>query len=271
MSENASDTPAASRRILQITDTHLYADPQGTLLGLNTRDCLEAVIDSACASKSPELVVASGDLTHDGSTQACQALRQSFQRLDAPVYCLPGNHDERASLQGQLNSGAFHYTASTQAANWQLVFLDSTVDASEAGYLARDQLGILDQTLAGTPEQPAIVWLHHQPVPVGSRWLDSMIVSNPDEFFAVIDRHPQVRAIVWGHVHQDFSLQRNGVQLLGTPSTCVQFKPRSETFDVDLLPPGYRWIDLHADGSLDTGIVRLDRIPGRLDSEAGGY
>lgn len=271
MPENASDTPLASRRILQITDTHLYDNPRGTLLGLNTRDCLEAVIDSACASKSPELVVASGDLTHDGSTQAYQALRQSFKRLEAPVYCLPGNHDELTTMREQLSSDVFHYTASTQAGNWQLVFLDSTVDGSDTGHLAQDQLETMEQILAGAAELPAIVWLHHQPVPLGSRWLDSMAVNNPDEFFAVIDRHPQVRAIIWGHVHQDFSLQRNSVQLLGTPSTCVQFKPGSDTFDVDLLPPGYRWIDLHADGSFDTGIIRLDRIPGRVDSEAGGY
>ncbi len=77
-----------------------------------------------------------------------------------------------------------------------------------------------------------------------------MALENPEAFFDVIDRHPQVRGILWGHIHQSFEAQRHGVQLIRTPSTCVQFKPRHGVFEADALGPGYRWLGLSPDGQI---------------------
>jgi len=76
---------------------------------------------------------------------------------------------------------------------------------------------------------------------------------------------------VWGHIHQHFAQRRNGIQLLATPSTCIQFLPGSERFALDPVPPGYRWFDLHADGTFTTGVQRLQEIPGEIDPDARGY
>jgi Icc protein len=106
---------------------------------------------------------------------------------------------------------------------------------------------------------------------MGSRWLDTMAVDNAGEFLAVIDRHPQVRGILWGHVHQTFDRQRNGVRLMATPSTCIQFLPGSDDFALDTAAPGYRWLSLHPDGRIETGVERLEEIPGSLDLASAGY
>jgi len=268
------NTPAAQSapvRIVQITDTHLYADPDGRLLGLNTRHCLLAVIDLALQHGPPELVLASGDLAHDGTAQAYRQVRDCFARLDAPVFCLPGNHDEAGALREHLDQGPFHSVRSHRTGGWQLLFLDSSVAGSEGGHLASHELAALDAALCEQPDKPALICLHHQPVEVGSRWLDSMKVDNPQAFFAIVDRHPQVRAILWGHVHQEFAQRRNAVLLLATPSTCLQFQPGSERFAVQQIPPGYRWLDLYPDGTLQTGIRRLPQIPGSIDLSARGY
>lgn len=257
-------------RIAQITDTHLHADPDGRLLGLNTRHCLQQVIEHARA-RSPDLVVASGDLAHDGSEQAYALLRSCFNQMQVPIYCLPGNHDEAQLLKACMNSGCYHSRASLQASGWQLIFLDSTVAGSEGGHLSDDELHNLENILQQASDSPTLIWLHHQPVDIGSRWLDSMAVDNPDDFFAIIDRNPQVRGIIWGHVHQVFERRRNGVQLLSTPSTCIQFLPGSEDFTVEYLPPGYRWLELYSDGHFTTGIERLPDIPGEIDQTARGY
>ena len=39
-----SNFPAGTLRVLQLTDTHLYSDPVGTLLGINTLDSFQQVI-----------------------------------------------------------------------------------------------------------------------------------------------------------------------------------------------------------------------------------
>ena len=258
-------------RIAQITDTHIYADPDTCLLGLNTRRSLQQVVERVRTTRPPDLVVASGDLSHDGSAEAYACVREQLGTLGAPVYCLPGNHDENTMLHDCMNSDGFHVTDSLCTGGWQLLFLDSTRAGSEGGHLADNELEKLDSALAARPELPALVWLHHQPVKVGSRWLDSMAVDNPQALFDIIDRHAQLRAIIWGHVHQCFEQQRNGVQLLATPSTGLQFLPGSEDFAIDMIPPGYRWLELNPDGTFRTGIQRLDSIPGTIDPAARGY
>lgn len=271
MTTNRPDTESKPLRVVQITDTHLYSDPDGRLLGLNTRHSLEQVIDLIINARQPDLVVTSGDLTHDGSPQAYQHVRDCFRRIGVPVYCLPGNHDKTATLNACMNSDPFLSVRSACINNWQMLFLDSTVTGSEGGHLEKTELDALDKLLASSPDSPALIWLHHQPVPMGSRWLDSMAVDNPQAFFDIADRYTQVRAILWGHVHQQFEQQRNGAQLLATPSTCIQFQPCSEEFSVDLVPPGYRWLELYPDGSLKTGVERLQKIPGEINRNARGY
>jgi Icc protein len=97
--------------------------------------------------------------------------------------------------------------------------------------------------------------LHHHPVPISSEWLDQHIVRDQQQFFNVIDNYPQVRGIIWGHIHQAFEVQRNGKRLLGTPSTCTQFAPHSTHFTVDTRPPAYRSLSLYPDGKIATELV----------------
>jgi Icc protein len=116
-----------------------------------------------------------------------------------------------------------------------------------------------------------LVCLHHHPVPMGSEWLDTQLVGSAERFFEVIDAHPRVRGILWGHVHQEYDDTRNGVRLLAVPSTCVQFKPGSADFAVDDTSPGYRWLDLHADGGIDTAVSRVEGIHFEVDMSVKGY
>ncbi|MBV8342181.1 MAG: hypothetical protein JO173_07350 [Gammaproteobacteria bacterium] len=92
-----------------------------------------------------------------------------------------------------------------------------------------------------------------------SRWLDRVGLTNAAEFLQAVDRHSNVRAIVWGHVHQSYDALRKGVRLLATPSTCAQFLPRADDFAIDRRPPGYRTLELRADGSLLTEVVWLGK------------
>ena len=94
---------------------------------------------------------------------------------------------------------------------------------------------------------------------------------NADALFAILDRHPQARAVLWGHIHQEFDQMRGNLRLLASPSTCVQFAPGSEDFQVGNEAPGYRWLRLHADGGLDTGVSRVNGIHFEVDYSVKGY
>ena len=56
-----------------------------------------------------------------------------------------------------------------------------------------------------------------------------------------------------------------------SPSTCVQFAPGSKSFKVDNQPPGYRWLELHIDGRLETGVSRVLDTQFTVDLDSGGY
>ncbi|MEZ5543221.1 MAG: 3',5'-cyclic-AMP phosphodiesterase [Pseudomonadota bacterium] len=259
-------------RVLQITDTHLFTSGSGRLLGLNTEQSLSAVL-AAVAGRNPaaHLVLATGDLAHDGTPGAYQRFFRHMNGLGLPVYCLPGNHDEAGALRRAHDAGQCRYNSHAVHGDWHFILLDSTVPGSEGGHLSDATLAMLEQRLQAEPDRHTIVCLHHQPVAMGSQWLDTMAVDNPADFFAIIDRHPQVRAILWGHVHQELQSRRGDVLLLSTPSTCIQFLPGSTRFAVDTAPPGYRWLELQPDGRIVTGIERIGAIPGQIDLAAGGY
>jgi Icc protein len=258
--------------ILQITDTHLYKGRDECLLGLNTDDSLEAVISEAAALRAPvDMIIATGDLVHDGSAEGYQRLAIKLGRFGVPVFCLPGNHDESETLKRNIGEDYLKFTSYTRSGDWQLIFLDSTISGSEGGHLNNEVLDSLNSQLEAEPDLYTLVCLHHQPVKIGCQWLDKMAVDNPEPFFSIIDRYPRVQGIVWGHVHQDFDQMRENVRLLASPSTCIQFQPGSREFAVEDIAPGYRWLKLYPDGKLETGINRLQQISGTVDLASTGY
>ncbi len=272
MSDTIDFTQHRPLRVLQITDTHLYRKRSGKLLDMNTWDSFEQTLDLALSEhRSADVVLTTGDLVHDGSDRGYRRLHERLDALAMPVYCLPGNHDMGGNLRRRLSSGKVQTVPCARHEHWAFAFLDSSVPGSTGGHLIQRELDYLTQCLAHNPDRHVLVCLHHQPVPMGSAWLDTMAVDNAGAMFDIIDAHPQVRGIVWGHVHQAFDGYRKAVRLLSSPSTCVQFLPGSKKFALDDLPPGYRWLELYPDGRIETGVSRLCRQTMKADMAASGY
>lgn len=260
-------------RLVQITDSHLFADPNGKLLGITTRCSFEAVLDLAVAGEAgipAAALVLTGDLVHDESPEGYAYLRDRLGAKGLPYYCIPGNHDQPDRLAQWLGAAAVGRLARRTLGDWNLIFLDSTRPGEEGGWLGPDQLEGVDRLLAEGP-RPTLVFLHQHPVAVGSAWMDTMDVENGHELIQVCDRYAHLRGLVFGHVHQEFATERGSYLILGSPSTCVQFLPRSTDFAIDTRPPGYRELLLYPDGRLETWVRRLAVFSERLDTASNGY
>jgi 3',5'-cyclic-AMP phosphodiesterase len=260
------------KRLIQISDCHLGALSSEALLGLNTDQSLHDVLALIEEKEFAfDYLVCTGDIAsaaHDSCYRRfLSIIRQYFSQ---PFGWLPGNHDS-ASIMAALNIANPPEARVIVQGNWLIVLLDSVVPRQVYGNFESSELDFLSQILTANPTKHIIVMLHHQPVLVGSAWIDQYIVRNADAFFSVVDQHPQVKAVAWGHVHQDFSSQRNQVALIATPSTCVQFKPLCDDFTVDTLMPGYRWYDLYDDGSFVTGVERVTGKEYVIDYKSAGY
>lgn len=263
---------ASPLRVVQFSDSHLFASTDGKLLGLNTEDSLNRVLD-LIEQEQPamDLLLATGDLSQDASPAAYARLLEKLRRFNGvPCYWLEGNHDITAPMRAAMPDPSMLSPCVVQLPDWDIVMLDSTIPHEVPGYLHDDDLEFLEASLKAAKKH-VLVCLHHQPVPMGCKWLDTQIVGSADRFFAVLDRYPNVRAVIWGHVHQEFASERNGVRLYSVPSTCVQFKPHSEDFAVDDAAPGYRWFDLYPDGRLATGVSRVTGIRFEVDFSVKGY
>jgi Icc protein len=256
-------------QLLQLTDPHLFGDPATELYGVNTSQSLRLTLAAALADgPPPDAVIVTGDIGDDMSEAAYGNFRRMLQHCGAPVFCLPGNHDDPALMQLRLNGNGFQYCGRARLGAWGLVLLDTHVAGRPHGRLADQELARLDADLRALDDVPVLVCLHHPPVPVGSTWLDGVGLKNGDDCLALIDRHPHVRCVVAGHVHQEFDAQRGTVRLLTTPSTCAQFTPRTERCVMDQRPPGYRWLGLHADGSITTRVGWLPQLVGQPVDES---
>lgn len=258
-------------KILQITDTHLYADNTGRLLGVNTLESFRAVIQTFVDTDwRPDLVLATGDLVHDATPRGYRQLAAILDDFGVPVYCLPGNHDDPEAMKTYLQGRNVSCPKVVEKRGWRLILLDSVVPGKVGGSLASAELNLLQQELDSSPLY-TLISLHHQPVAVGSAWLDEMGLDNAEALLGTVDAHPEVRGLLWGHVHQQFDGQRNGVSLMGTPSTCVQFEPDSEKFSVDKAQPGFRLLTLMPDGQILSEVMRIDELPMGLEVASAGY
>jgi len=265
------DLPAGTLHLIQVTDTHLYADPDRRLLGLSTLESLRQVLAQIGAEQpKPDLVLATGDLVHDASPAGYRRAAEELRSLGAPVYGLPGNHDIPAAMCTHLEAHGVSCAGELRLGGWQILLLDSVIPGEEGGYLAPAELKRLEIALRDG-EGHVLVCLHHHPVSVGSAWIDTMALQNGDEFFAVLDACPRVRGVLWGHIHQEYDGLHGNTRLLASPSTCVQFTPGVDDFQVDMAPPGYRYMALLPDGRIETGVKRLPAYPDGLDLASVGY
>ena len=267
----ARPTTRTPLRLLQLTDTHLFADPAGALMGVNTRRSFEAVLALALDADRPAAaLVLTGDLVHDRSAEGYTYLAGMLTDAGLPCFAIPGNHDRLDLMDALLGPAAVSHLALRQVGEWSLILIDSNIPGEEGGHLGQEQLEQV-QGMLSDAEGPCLIFVHQQPLPIGSRWMDTMGVDNGDALLQICARHPRAKGILFGHVHQAFETLHGSIQVLGCPSTCVQFLPRSDAFAMDTCTPGYRELLLYPDGRLETTVHRLADYPDPLKLQTDGY
>ena len=230
--------------------------------GVNTFDTFRAVLDRAQSDDAwpADAVIVSGDVVQDESRAGYELFRSEMERLDVRVLCLPGNHDDPKLMDEILATHPFQFCGSVRLDHWSVILLNTFLTGEDAGGLGTSRLQALDAELKDHQTQHVLVCMHHQPLNMGSAWLDGVGLRDAPDFLSVLDANSNVRAVLWGHVHQASDRTRGDVRFLSAPSTCSQFLPGSDFFAIDNRPPGMRWLTLHPDGRLDTRVVWLEKL-----------
>ena len=196
-----------------------------------------------------------GDVIQDDTAAAYDRFVALMEPLGLPVYCVPGNHDVRGLMQEALSRPPFRYCESVTIGNWLMTGIDSCLSGDAGGRISDEELDRLETILGQSTAEHIAICLHHPPLPMNSKWLDQVGLRNAGDFLNLIARSGKVRATLFGHVHQDFDRSHGAIRIIGTPSTCRQFKPGSADFALDEQPPGYRRVELFADGRIETKLI----------------
>ncbi len=257
------------RRIVQITDLHLGNDRGFELAGIRTYETFRRVLAHITQLDTPpELLMVTGDIAAEGSARAYRLFEEQVRFAQIPFAWLPGNHDDFELMQRSVSAAP--YWPLLEIGDWRVISLNSAVAGSAGGRLGAGELEFLGKTLRQENQHPTIVFLHHSPVSVGSKWLDQQAIDNAQAFADILQDTGNVRGVFCGHVHQQFSAAWAGTRVYATPSTCFQFAAGHDSFAMSDDCPAYRWLDLYPDGTLQTGVYHLE-MAHQVNHEMAGY
>jgi Icc protein len=247
-------TSRAPQLLVQLSDCHILADPDGLVRGVATQRALRAAVAHLQAQAlQPDLLLVSGDLAHDGATASYDAIADILGPLDCSVGVLPGNRDCPATLRACLA----HWCDPVRdvGPHWRVVMLDSTVAQASHGHLSGAQFALLDQAVANAGQRHVLVALHHNPVANRTDVPDLLMLDNTRILLQHLTAWRAVRVVVWGHVHRAYDCRVDNMRMLAAPSTAFQFKLEDGRYVQDFdAAAGYRSLKLYGDGSIATGI-----------------
>ena len=210
--------------IAHLSDPHITTGPLAAEPAAGLYRALGRVL---ALDPLPDCVVVTGDLVDHGRPDEYAALRETIGGFPLPLHLAIGNHDDRDAMLAAYGGGPLlagspsaHYSVDYPAAT--VVVLDSWVPGSLAGRLGEQQLGWLDDVLGARRDVPALVCLHHPPIPVGIPGMDEIRLLDGAGLAEVVTRHPHVVRVLAGHLHRVVSAGFAGSLLSVAPSTYRQ-------------------------------------------------
>ena len=201
-----------SARLLHVSDLHT-----GKREDAGVQEALGALV----ARVRPELVVASGDLTHRGRRDQHERAHRLLTALGAPVVAVPGNHDLPYRFPARFTQPAAEFERvwgsaepTYASATLHVVGLDSSRPLRQQGGALRDgQLrSAADRLGAAAAGAYRVVVLHHhligapwraaqkRPVSHRTRVLRALVAAGAD-------------LILGGHIHQAAVSERHEFQV----------------------------------------------------------
>lgn len=204
--------------LAQISDTHIRADDNGAATAKLKKAMAQA------AEYRVDAILLTGDLANDERTEEYEALARALLDPPAPVYLMPGNHDERTRLRYFFPSHAYlphngNLSYAIEDFPVRIVVVDQIVPGETHGLLTQAGAEWLDRALSAAPDKPTIVALHHPPFLTHDLLFDNIGLHDSDLLAGVIAKHRQVMRVICGHHHRVAFGQIAHAPVIVAPST----------------------------------------------------
>lgn len=216
--------------IAQISDTHILSPESDQPAASLRADCLRRTVADINEQK-PDAVIFTGDTVQHGRPDEYASLRDLLAPLEAPLYLVPGNRDDKHTMREAFGDFAYlpgtgdflHYAIEDY--DTRLVGIDSTLVGERKGRFCEARQSWLDETLGEEPDKPTLLFIHHPPFDVGDHYVGGY--RHPEEaaaLAAIVQRQPQVTGLLCGHVHWPIEETWAGTQARIMPSIAVDVR-----------------------------------------------
>jgi 3',5'-cyclic AMP phosphodiesterase CpdA len=205
-----------------------------------------------------DALLVTGDLADHGTEAEYQEVRALLAGVTTPLLLCPGNHDTRGPYRKVLlgePAGEEPINQVHDVPGARVLMCDSVVPGRDAGHLSDGTLDWLANVLTATPAStPVLVAMHHPPVLLHSPLIDEIRQYEGERLAALLERYPQVVAVLCGHAHTPAATTFAGRPLLVAPAVATTLRLPQET-DIDLdeqMPPALAFHILDDSGRLTT-------------------
>lgn len=246
-------------RIVQISDLHLLKLRYEVNMGIPPALTFQQILrEIKRLEPAPKAIVLSGDISDAFSADSYYLVDRMMIPMELPYYWIPGNHDDVTSMTQLARQLSVEDVKSFQLGNRNVVLLNSVVPDEMHGRLSSESLQHLRDSLQEHQEMPSFVFLHHQPIDV-NHIVDPIKLQNSEALFQILEAHPQVQGVFFGHMHIVVERVHAGVKYLSCPPSIFPFR------EVDsrskYMMPGFRVIDWGENGDWESTVHHLDVEP----------
>ena len=215
---------AGEIKFVQVTDSHFLSNNP------YSANVLEAAVKDINRQSNVSFVVFTGDNIDSSRMEDLSGFLKIVKKLNVPYYVIVGNHDVFKSN----GISKQQYMQSVRQANWfrgssspnyvfrkgEFVFI--VVDGAKetipgtGGYYRPATLEWLDKQLTKYKNRKVVI-LQHFPIlqPNDSK---THRVYQPENYYAVLNKHDNVIVIVSGHYHLNKEKMENGIYHINSPA-----------------------------------------------------
>lgn len=246
-------------KIIHISDCHLGDSPHTVYKNINPFQSLNSIKQHIRTHQTNiDVVFATGDLSQTGNVESYQLLSKIFNDWDASLFCIPGNHDNPLIMKRHFDFTPIDQLHTISINDFLFILINTRVENQEYGCITEIDLNSIDTICSENADKSIAVLIHHPPIKIQSEWMDKIGLSNGDTLMNRLTQQKNIKFLLHGHCHQEIDIQIEKIKILGTPSTCYQFKPRTLTMEIDDAFPAYRVISLDEKMNISSEIIRVN-------------
>lgn len=249
-----------------LSDVQKYVGNSADIKNQKLHDAAGGIEQEAKQNKHQKIIVlVTGDISGDNSAESYQLfaslMHQCIERANIEWFVLAGNHDNNPYFEKYVGNRHLKSSKPISLSNWQIHGLDTRATDDKytaAGEVKENELKAIKQSLEKSAQIHHLIALHHHILPSNS-WMDKHFLSNAQRVVTLTEEHPQIKALIHGHVHSPLrqKIGANNTPSYGSPSTCWQWEMQSE-FGVSNEASGYQVVNLMDDGSVDVVVNRVE-------------